>query len=227
MKPIGCHLIGRFGNQMFQYAYGRSAAFREGRRLHTNAWAGQKIFEIDDPPLEPGMEMLPEHYRQDQESLIYTRRQALEWFAWRPEVAEKLQSVPVAKFAAHARRGDYAACGYPVIMARAIMRAAESFGFSPYLFDIAMEEHPWRSKHFTDELSFVPDFYWLMGAEVLFRANSSFSWWAGTLGQGRVFAPVIEGLTGGMEHDVVPFVEGNWPRLAALPGITDLHLRQE
>jgi hypothetical protein len=63
---------------------------------------------------------------------------------------------------------------------------------------------------------------------VLFRGNSSMSWWAHAASPvaQRVFSPVITGLAGGVEHDNVPYIEGNSARLAELPGITDLHLRE-
>lgn len=225
MIPIGAHLIGRFGNQCFQYAYARKLAEQQGRELHTNAWAGQKIFQLNEPPLDGSEEMLPEHYRQDQDSLIYTRADARRWFAWRPEVAEKLP-LYVPRVMAHLRRGDFFACGYPVVGFNAIVAAVLAHGFGKESLGWAMEESPYL-RGFSGELSFVPDFWRLCHAEILFRSNSSFSWWAATLGNGRVFSPIIEGLQGGVEHDAVPFVEGNWPRLAELPGITDLHLIED
>lgn len=225
MKPIGVHLIGRFGNQMFQYAHARALAEREGRELHTNAWAGQKVFQIDDAPLDGSEEMLPEHYRQDQESLIYTRSDARRWFAWRAEIWEHLADIGgQLRLVGHLRRGDYLALGYPVVGMSATLAAIIAHGFGKEIVTWVSEEAPRIPDGFAGELSFVPDFYRLSHASVLFRSNSSFSWWAATLGNGRVFSPIIEGLQGGVEHDSVPFVEGNWPRLAELPGITDLHL---
>lgn len=227
MKPIGAHLIGRFGNQMFQYAYARKLAEQQGRELHTNGWAGQKVFQLNESPLDGSEEMLHEHYHQDQDSLIYTREDARRWFSWRPEVVSLLDD-PCrdldADWVGHLRRGDFTACGYPVVSEFAIRRALNGKTLGVHGLWIACEECPWRRPEFADGLSFVPDFYLMARAKVLFRANSSFSWWAATLGNGRVFSPVIEGLQGGVEHDAVPFVEGNWPRLAELPGITDLHL---
>lgn len=226
MKPIGVHLIGRFGNQCFQYCFARKLAQLQGRELHTNPWVGQRIFQIDDKPLDGGEDMLPEHYRQDQDSLIYTRADARRWFAWRPEVEEKLSGYRTYEknLVAHHRCGDYAACGYPVVSRLAVMNAIEAHGFGSWPLSWVSEEHPHLHEGFTGELAFVPDFYRLVMAAPLFRANSSFSYWAGVLGDGRVFSPVITGLQGGIEHDSVPFAEGNHPRLADLPFITDLHL---
>jgi hypothetical protein len=231
MKPIGAHLIGRFGNQMFQYAHARKLAEQRGVQLHTNEWAGQKIFQLDDPPINGSdtIQMLPEHYRQDQDSLIYTRADARRWFAWRPEVAEELDAVwPQVpndlSVTVHWRRGDYLELGYPVVGFSAILKGIVAHGFGERTVTWVREDSPAMHVAFTGELSFVPDFWRLYIAAPLFRANSSFSWWAGTLGDGRVFSPVIDGLQGGVEHDDVKFVEGNHPRLADLPFITDLHL---
>jgi hypothetical protein len=226
MKPIGAHLIGRFGNQMFQYCWARKTAEQQGRELHTNAWAGQKIFQLNEPPLDGSEEMLPEHYRQDQDSLIYSRADARRWFAWRPEVEQSLSIVPTLGLVAHWRRGDYLSLGYPVVGLSAFLSAVVGHGFGKETIGWSREESPHLHDGFTGELSFVPDFCRLMRARVLFRANSSFSWWAATLGNGRVFSPIIDGLQGGIEHDAVPFVEGNHPKLAELPFITDLHLSE-
>ena len=42
----------------------------------------------------------------------------------------------------------------------------------------------------------------------------------------RVFAPVIDGLAGGVEHDC-RFVPGNWPKFANLDACMDLHVKEE
>ncbi len=61
-----------------------------------------------------------------------------------------------------------------------------------------------------NDTSFVNDFLTLMRAKVLFRANSTFSWWAGTLGCGTVYSPEVNGAVGFVN---VPFVRGNHCRL--------------
>jgi len=75
----------------------------------------------------------------------------------------------------------------------------------------------------------LPSFYRLMTAPILFRANSTFSWWAATLGNGRVFAPVIKDLIGlnNQFFHHAEFIEGNWPQMTKAPVNTDLHLREE
>ena len=61
------------------------------------------------------------------------------------------------------------------------------------------------------EFSFLPDFVALMQADVILRANSTFSWWAAALSNARVLAPIVGDLCGKQD---VSFVEGNWPRCA-------------
>jgi len=90
---------------------------------------------------------------------------------------------------------------------------------------IVSDEIPGKDPFLPDTMSFLPDFYRLMNAPILFRSNSSFSYWAAVLGDNNVvFAPIIEGLEGGREHDRVPFVVGNRPRISMHDFCTDLHL---
>jgi hypothetical protein len=217
-------LIGRFGNKCFQFCYARALAEREGCELITPDWEGQQIFEIEPTRSRQAGDREVGGYCQDQASLIYTRRQVREWFKLRPWVSETLASLlpkdrPVL---GHRRVGDLAGYGYPVVSAASYGRALAQYGFSPDEFAFVTEENPVELPAFA-RLQFVPDFVRLMNARVLFRGNSTFSWFAATLGRGRVFSPVIEGLEGGREHDV-PFVEGNWPRFCNLDFVTDLHL---
>jgi hypothetical protein len=69
-------------------------------------------------------------------------------------------------------------------------------------------------------LEFVTDFFALLNAEVLFRANSTFSWWAATLGHAqKVYSPVVDGLSGYQTN--VKFIEGNWPRCVSMDSVSD------
>ena len=78
---------------------------------------------------------------------------------------------------------------------------------------------------FKNGLEFLPDFYRLMCARTLFRGNSDLFVVGGALGLGKVYAPVIKGLLGGVDHDDVPFVEGNWPACCDLSFVSDIHLK--
>lgn len=72
-----------------------------------------------------------------------------------------------------------------------------------YLFGVNRIEDP--------TLEFLPDFFVLMNADVLFRANSTFSFWAALLGDVVTYSPVVEGKTG-LRTDI-DFVYGNHPKM--------------
>lgn len=220
-------LIGRFGNKLFQWAHAKAVADRDGLELVTPDWEGQEIFQIERTRKKHREDLLLGGYAQNQDSLIYTRAQCREWFKFRPWVQDLVWSITLpSKFAVgHRRVGDYAGSGMVVCSQGSYDRAFAKF--CPGQSDLLMvtEENPAQHPAFTGNLAFVPDFLQLMYASTLFRGNSTFSWWAATLGHGQVFSPVVAGLVGGQEHDV-EFVEGNWPRFCDLPNITDLHLQE-
>lgn len=241
MTAFATGFIGRFGNQLFQYAYARAFAEQNGHELRTTPWIGESIFTLGgvthgrpdgtEPVIAGG-------YHQDQASLIYSRADCRRWFKIKPDLENTLRWTDGAPRWPHAhfRRGDYREAGYPVIGRGSVDQAVAEHMFPGDLrknmvpgreYIAVSDEFPQENPELPPELSFLPDFYRLMRAPVLFRGNSSFSWWAATLGHGKVFAPIITGFAGGVEHDNIPYVEGNWPRLAELPDITDLHLREK
>jgi hypothetical protein len=128
--------------------------------------------------------------------------------------------------------------GYSVISRNAYFRAFEKFGYSA-------DEVEWVSDDFTGRwhvgrklryrgrwqyptgseylkglvFDWLDDFLKLYFARTIFRANSSFSWWAAELSPtAKVFSPVLdkEHIYGidGMEEIMVDFVEGNHPHWA-------------
>jgi hypothetical protein len=222
MPPVWTPLIGRFGNKLFQYAYARALAENESREFRTPAWEGEELFNIPVVNHDGKECEVIGGYRQNQESLIYTRSRVKACFSWKPEVEKVLlASVPVVECAAHLRRGDFAGYGFPLVSKRAYEFAiANYYKWNSAPFAWITEEEPFKVAGLPD---FVGDFYRMTRASVLFRANSSFSWWAGTLGDGQVFSPVIDGNVGGREHDC-NFVAGNWPKLSEVGDCTDLHM---
>lgn len=226
MNTIHVNLIGRFGNQMFQYAYARALSEKRNQPLTTNRWEGENIFDLPRHQrfVLDGVDELPEHYRQDQESLIYSRKQAKQWFVLKPEIEEVLRSrVPKCDVVCHLRRGDYKRLGYVVVSEHSYGAAMLHAGYCKNKVTWICEESPLV---ITEMPEFLPDFYALMSANVLFRSNSTFAWWAATLGDAKVYSPVIDGIEGGIEQEC-QFVEGNHPKFANLPMCTDLYLRDE
>lgn len=204
-----------------------------------------------DYPIRSEIDLKPDEtnvcirgYAQNQSAMIYTRKQAREWLKLKPSpkyvltdwhnYIERLGGPFAGVVIAHLRRGDYIGYGYPLVSVKSYHEAAVKFGLCQWTeqrtlkppFFFVSEENPITQMGLPPQLSFLPDFYAMIHAPNLFRANSSFSWLAGLLCIGRVFSPIVKGLQGGVEHDV-EFVEGNWPALSDLAMGTDMHIKEE
>lgn len=221
---IRVNLIGRFGNNCFQYARARAVAESRGEPLSYSPWIGQKIFDLPEPAEDAVDSEIMVGYCQDQASLIYTRTQAKAWLRFRPEIQDKLSKLPTWNIVAHRRAGDYESLGYPVVSVKSYMDAAREHGIETSSMIFCSEEN-YRMyccpPDLPDEISFLSDFYRMMQAKVLFRGNSSFSWWASVLGNAETFSPRIDGLSG---HCHARFERGNHARFCNLDFVTDLHL---
>ncbi len=176
---------------------------------------------------------------QTQPSLIYTRKQVKSWFTFKPEVLEKLRPAKCKyETILNIREAsDYIGAGMVCIDSGSYDIAFRlEFGVT-HNWDYETDTSPTRLPAFTGDPSAsglgttevcLPSFYRLMTAPILFRANSTFSWWAATLGNGRVFSPVIEGMKGGIPNQHCDnWVEGNWPRMSLVEGFTDLRIKDE
>lgn len=238
-------LMGRFGNTMFQVAFALACCQRHDLELRIEGdWIGEEIFGLklgrfgerfpdrlrNEDTLDPNGEADVEFrgYCQNQKSLIYTRSEAREWFKitqpYKERLADHLRGLPVVLW--HYRDGDFRGYNYPVVGLRSFVNATRELLPGCESYGIVSEEIPRKAPSLPDQLAFLPDFYRLMNAPILFRSNSSFSYWAAVLGdRNTIFAPIIEGLEGGKEHDRVQFVVGNYPRLSTHTFCTDLHLK--
>jgi len=222
------------GEQVFDLPpYTRPHAFRSGPRL--------RYPERDEFTLAPDEgDVTLRTYAQSQAAMIYTATQAREWLRLKRPIEAVFNTLEAERIfgrdhiVAHLRRGDYARLGYPLISFKSYHKACVERRLCEWTpqetlsepFHFVSEETPTPWHGLPDALSFLPDFYRLVYAPIMLRANSSFSWVAGLLNVfGRVFAPMITpGMKGGEENDCY-FVEGNWPRLSTLPMCTDLHVQ--
>ncbi len=229
-----------FGNRMSQYAFARAYAELHGCELQTTPWMGSHVFDINDPPITKELPTVTMEsfetwdgrtdinlvgWGQHQKNLIYTRNQVREWFRFRPEILDALKNVPSYEVVAHLRWGDFVWCpGFVAITKESYLRACTQYGVDATKLRFISEEEPIvvpeleTGDHHTrgtdpriTNLGFLPDFYAMMQAQILFRACSTFSFWAATLGNARrVFSPDLSGINYiDPGYREVPFVEGN------------------
>lgn len=221
-----------------QYLFARAYAEKYGHAFQCQPWIGQEIFDLDDEPIDAiylpqrteftakgeGDICFRDFYAQSQAAMIYTRRKAKEWLRIRPELLPYLNSCTgQQKIVAHRRVGDYKNLNYPVVSAWSIEHACWQFGLNHSRLKMVTEESPTIHPAIPERIAFASDFYLMMTASVLIRGNSSFSWLAGILSDALLLSPIVDGLRGGEEHDVV-YVAGSWPRFCSLDFVTNLYL---
>ncbi len=201
-------------------------------------WNGQKDIQIAG-------------WGQHQKCLIYTRRDARRYFTFRPKILDMLAGVPKLEVAAHLRWADFLAypeAGFIAISKESYLRACDQFGIDKTKITWVSEENPivvpgidqgvWtspNSDHHTRQtdtrrtsLGFLPDFYALMQADVLLRANSTFSLWAAILGHHKtVLSPNLCGIMKERHPQLVPFSRGNHNAMThTWHGHSDLRLKE-
>lgn len=242
MPTAYVNLTGRLGDILFIYCYARAWCEQNGYQLVMHPWLGEKVFEIPTCPRpgrgRPADHIIPEEVHQRQRSLIYTRQQVRDWIRFKPDVLARLQQLDATRPKLICNRrvaDDWRNGGFVCLSRLSYVDAVIRFGYDPA--DIFWEEdvNQTRLPEFGgDEWGLgynlagigLPGFYRLMTAPVLFRSNSPFTWWAATVGTGKIYAPIVRGLEGG-KADVYcgEFVEGNWPTLGT-DDHSDLHIRE-
>lgn len=237
MSVVAVSMMGRFGNQCFQYVYARAYAEKYGHEFQCDSWDGQKIFQLNDKPiaatnLQPRDEnniidgegdIIIRSYCQQQKCLIYTASQVREWFSFQEWVDGATGDLVIPKCCGHRRVGDYVGYLFPYVSEASYHSAARKYNLPPV--ELITEESPRVSRDIPKEISYLADFFILSKTPILLRGNSSFSWWASVLNAGITYSPVIDGLGGG-EHNC-DFVLGNHPRLSHHHFCTDLYLKKE
>lgn len=243
--------IGRFGNQLALYCFAKGYAKTYGAELQTPDWIGRELFieAAKDEPIKhphlPQTEIDSDSHRPlnryfgrvDIDLRVfaqhqcyvdyYTREQVRQWFKLKPEW-ERFAPVPAIYSAAHIRRGDYVdnasyRHSYCAVSDESYDQAIKQFKIPEpvyRVFDGWREPNALLPKH----LSWLTDFLLLRDASHLLRANSTFSLFAGWLGHGKVYSPLVEARVG---VNTVPFVEGNWPCTAGkFLNQSNLHLKE-
>jgi hypothetical protein len=186
---------GRFGNQLFQYAYARAFAEELGAELHTPDWIGRQLFiGVDEPIMQNKGDIDLFDYFQNPEHLaLLSKKKVKEWFRFKNPPKVQKHNVVI-----HKRRGDLLTQldQYAVVSDESYIAGVKKFNLDYKEALILDKEHS----------DFVTDFWLMMNCNNLFRANSTFSWWAATLGDCQVYSPKVEDKIGWVD---VEFVKGN------------------
>ena len=248
---------GRFGNQMFQYAFARAYAEKYGAVLQIPPWIGERVFKnVSHPnctcklPTAMVNEVPPVGdnkvpwgrvnidfcgYFNTKDCIdILSEAKVREWFTFQDEWLEIFPEEKGDAAVAHLRRGDYTAIHYGwfcSISKISYLQACEKYGIDKEKLIWITEENPtinsrsaevcysrfpgtmYGSANCYDDkgVGFLPDFFRMINAKVLLRANSTFSLWAGFFNKNKVYSPIVEGRVG---MNDVEFAEGNWPRIS-------------
>ena len=188
---------------------------------------------------------------QHQRFLTYTRSDVKRWFRLKPECLELVKDVPSLELVANLRRGDYRnACNpFIVVSEQSYLDCCDQHGLpKEKLFWLNGEEHyrvpgikvekAWEALNDREKersLDFLPDLALMMRAKILLRSNSTFAWWAATLGNNeRVFCPDVRAVDPNKANQghkrlpqTIPFLEGNHMPVAwGFDFLSELHLAE-
>lgn len=215
--------FGRFGNQIFQYIFARAYAEKYNATLEIPDWIGQKIFkdvkhnklskqlprtEIDNLNFGDVNIDLMGYFQKKEHIAILEKDKIRVWLQFQDKWIEKFKDLSF-DVVAHLRRGDYArkySHVFCVISEKSYLDACNKFGISKENIVWLSEENQRKVDDLDDDIQFLPDFFSMVNADVLLRANSTFSFWAGFFNKNRVYSPVVKGKVGFQDVD---FVEGN------------------
>jgi len=221
--------FGRFGNQMFQYAFARAYAEKYGCILEIPTWVGEKIFKnVSHSPIskhcprtsldeikwgQVNIDLFG--YFQKKEFIdILSEAKLREWFVLQDKWLEFFINLKTYAIA-HLRRGDYQtlyADVFCIISKESYQRAFKKFGVQEQSVYWRAEESQVKWRYIDDDILFLPDFFEMMNVQHLFRANSTFSFWAGFFNKNKVYSPVVGNKVGVND---VEFVEGNASSIVA------------
>jgi hypothetical protein len=250
---IQAHLFGGWGNQLHQYVAARAYAEYIGAQLEAPEWLGRKVFGLNDPYWSCELPRLNDGCGGHPPTLDWdsgqtniqlsgyfqlqnwvqrlSRTKVKAWLQIQPSWLQIHAYVSGPKpqwyAAAHLRQGDY--IGHPMYanVSTEAYRAACVEHHIPLdkLVWVAQDTRAQNPIFEAEGLHFLADFITLAQADVILRANSTFSWWAAALSNAEVYAPVVGDHVGWYD---APFVKGNWPQVAHIDRvgvlITDLYL---
>ena len=218
---------GRFGNQLFQYAFARAYAEKYNASLEIPSdWFGYEVFKdikgrpiskniksskMDTtPPLQEGACINLFGYYQSAEALEYLSvKKIREWFQFKDSIFEKFKDTK-HDIVIHKRRGDYVKHRkrFCIVSEKSYYDLCEKEGLDASKALWVSDENDGKNATEDEKKnSLLNDFFELMNAETMIRSNSTFSYWAGILGNNKkIYSPIVRGV--GEQN--VEFKDDNW-----------------
>jgi hypothetical protein len=220
--------FGRWGNSLGLYSFAKKYSEIYQSTLQTPSWDGQKVFNIFDPPIsvnlpqtdcdqvpwgETNIDLLG-YYQNEKFLKIMNRKWLKNLFTFKQKWIDLFPKPKPFYIAAHLRRGDYVGLKsiYALISQQSYINACKKFDLNIEDIIWISEEKPIINQIAENEgIPWLGDFMTIYNADIILRANSTFSWWGATLSNAKVYSPIIDNNRGDCDVD---FVEGNWPKLA-------------
>jgi hypothetical protein len=227
---------GRFANSVIQYLFAKAYARHTDSTLEINQdWIGFKIFDIKEN--EPScvlprtkIDQFPDctnidlyGYWSCKECMSLISKSDLNnWLIFKKELVnhrDKLRKVLPNRYSvSHIRRGDYLnkySNMYCIPTIESYINAHSKY--SPEIYNIWIsEESPFDFKNneidqylLNNDITFINDFFIITMADVIYRANSTFSWLGACMSinnNTHVYSPKVGSLVG---ENYVEFVKGN------------------
>jgi len=220
MRIIQCSCLGnlgKFGNQMFQYCFAKTYAEITNSKLEIpEDWIGRKIFNIKDGIIKKPLPTVEENrsplYIHDNHGKLITNIDLYGFF----QKIECYQLMSISKcrewlqiqdkwkhrfykqycyIACHLRRGDFVTLhhSYPVIQEVAYINSIHKYGYKSNGILWFSEETAYADEECNElGIDFLPDFMHLINADILFRGPSSFGFWAGVIGNNKMYSPEVD-----------------------------------
>lgn len=213
--------FGRFGNQLFQYCVAKAWSVHLGVPLEIpDNWIGRKLFNVpessvihklpkskfEELPSTPGWDLNGYFQHTDAVKLL-NRKDVLRWLTPSQSFQNLLDITPEYDCVCHLRRGDFN-------LHQDVFCTVSHVSYLKLLNRLDISNPVWVSEEVPHSVWGYPgwlvDFAIMVKARTLIRSNSTFSWWAASLGQNNVYSPIVGSKTGTQS---VKFINNNSPKV--------------
>lgn len=221
---------GRFGNQLFQYIFARAYAEKYNAVLEIPHWIGEKIFKnvshrkptcklsetrLDQVPWGQVNIDLYGYFQKKQFTDIVSESKVRDWLQFKDKWIKRFKKKEKYSIVAHLRRGDYVvkySHHFCIVTKESYVRACKKYALPQDKVTWLSEETQKHISELSNKLQFLPDLFSTINADVLLRANSTFSFWGGFFSKGKVYSPLVENRVGPCDVD---FIEGNSAKIVS------------